>query len=84
MDLTTYNQTGNIRYPFPATVYPDSVNGPAYAFNPAAVAMGVHSTTMDTHPAVVQHSHNTPHSTPHSTLPDSGNHMAKAESSEVH
>lgn len=80
-----YFQSSNIRYPFPATVYPDSVNGPAYAFNPAAVAMGVHSTTMDAHPAVVQqHSHSTPHSTPHSTLPDSGNHMAKAESSEVH
>lgn len=74
-----------MRYAFPT--YPESMNGGGYPFpNPAAAAaaaasMGVHSTTMDAHPAV---SHSTPHSTPHSTLPESANHMSKSESSDVH
>lgn len=72
-----------MRYAFPG--YPESMNGGAYPFpNPAVGAMGVpHSTTpLDSaHPPV---SHSTPHSTPHSTLPESGNHLSKPESSDVH
>ncbi|XP_046361073.1 C-terminal-binding protein-like isoform X1 [Haliotis cracherodii] len=73
---------GSVRYPFPPTGYPDSMNGAGYpAFNPAAAAaaMGVHSTT-DTHSVVPL---STAHTTAHSTLAEAGNHMAKAESSEV-
>jgi hypothetical protein len=75
----------SMRYAFPG--YPESMNGGGgYPFpNPAAAAaaasLGVHSTTMDAHPPV---SHSTPHSTPHSTLPESGNHLSKPESSDVH
>lgn len=76
---------GGMRYAFPS--YPENMNGGGYPFpNPAAAAaaaaagLGVHSTTME-HPAV---SHSTPHSTPHSTLSDSGNHLPKPESSDVH
>ncbi|KAK6185579.1 hypothetical protein SNE40_007782 [Patella caerulea] len=79
-----FTQTaGGVRFPFPQAPFPDSMNGAGYgAFNPAAAAaMGVHSTTVEQHPAV---SHSTPHTTAHSTLADSGNHMPKAESSEVH
>lgn len=78
----------NVRYPaFPPTGFPgDSMNGAGtYAgYNQAAaaaVAMGVHSTTIEAHQPV---SHSTAHSTPHSTLSDSGNHLIKSETSEVH
>lgn len=77
--------TGNVRFPFPA--YPENMNGAGYPFpNPAAAVaaaagLGVHSTTMDSHPPVPL---TTAHSTPHSTLADSGNHLPKPESSEVH
>ncbi|XP_045189331.1 C-terminal-binding protein-like isoform X2 [Mercenaria mercenaria] len=83
---TTKSAAGSMRYAFPG--YPESMNGGGgYPFpNPAAAAaaaasLGVHSTTMDAHPPV---SHSTPHSTPHSTLPESGNHLSKPESSDVH
>jgi len=76
-----------MRYAFPA--YPESMNGAGgYPFpNPAAAAaaaasLGVHSTTMEPHTTPVSHS--TPHSTPHSTLAESGNHLSKPESSDVH
>ena len=75
-----------MRYPFPSYP-PENINGTGYPFpTPAAAAaaaaagLGVHSTTME-HPAV---SHSTPHSTPHSTLSESGNHLPKPESSDVH
>lgn len=73
-----------MRYAYPS--YPENMNGGGYPFPNAAAAaaaaagLGVHSTTME-HPAV---SHSTPHSTPHSTLSDSGNHLPKPESSDVH
>lgn len=78
---------GGMRYPFPSYP-PENINGtggypfpnPAAAAAAAAAGLGVHSTTME-HPAV---SHSTPHSTPHSTLSDSGNHLPKPESSDVH
>lgn len=78
---------GGMRYAFPAYP-PENINGtggypfpnPAAAAAAAAAGLGVHSTTME-HPAV---SHSTPHSTPHSTLSDSGNHLPKPESSDVH
>ena len=80
---------GGMRYAFPA--YPENMNGggggypfpnPAAAAAAAAAGLGVHSTTSGLdHPAV---SHSTPHSTPHSTLSDSGNHLPKPESSDVH
>lgn len=82
---TKSSAAGSMRYAFPG--YPESMNGGGYPFpNPAAAAaaaasLGVHSTTMDAHPPV---SHSTPHSTPHSTLPESGNHLSKPESSDVH
>lgn len=83
--FTTTKTAAGMRYPFSG--YPESMNGGGYPFpNPAAAAaaaasLGVHSTTMDAHPPV---SHSTPHSTPHSTLPESGNHLSKPESSDVH
>lgn len=80
--------TGSVRPPYAFSGYPEGMNGAGYPFpNPAAAAAvaalgGVHSTTMDQHPAV---SHSTPHSTPHSTLSDPSIHnMAKPENSEVH
>ncbi|XP_064631602.1 C-terminal-binding protein-like isoform X2 [Lineus longissimus] len=61
-----------------APPFPDSVNGSGGggygAFNP----VGVHSTTMDTHPGAP---HVPAHGTPHSTLGDTSNHLPKAESS---
>ncbi|KAK3590266.1 hypothetical protein CHS0354_041344 [Potamilus streckersoni] len=82
-----FTNAAGVRYPpFPGYPGPDGMNGGFSFPNPAAAAAAaaglvVHSTTMDAHPAV---SHSTPHSTPHSTHVDSGSHMAKAESSEVH
>ncbi|WAR22454.1 CTBP-like protein [Mya arenaria] len=73
---------GGMRYAFPG--YPESMNGGGYPFpNPAATvgAMGgVHSTTPHDHPPPVSHGAHPP--TPHST--ETGNHMSKPESSEVH
>ena len=76
-----------MRYAFPS--YPEGMNGGGggYPFpNPAAAAaaaagLGVHSTTMDAHPAV---SHSTPHPTPHSTLSESANHLPSKEAADIH
>ena len=58
--------------------FTEGVNGAGSYGYPGG--MGVHSTTMDTHPGG-------PHSQPHSTahnMSDTANHLPKADSSEVH